>query len=373
MRSKLSNNFLQIICLVTIFFTFGCVTPTKKDPAKKKQPTEVIKNKPGTKGSPSNNQAVAKPELPPIPTTDQQLNFFRSHVNSESAFGDEDIYFLSTIPKGPETGSVSEAVLTIGILKSVINPLVNTIKPSFEEQDLDTQKSAPVSAKPADSNAPTIEKLFKEQKIDLADALAENPLLGSWPVASMVRQALVAGSDTPDYQNEIVNILKRTAAKWSQLNQGLGGKDISAEVPPHEPKMMTDTYGNVYDANTPTNGDDSTIAEAQKLADSGKWQDAIKTASSVGKDHPSYPLAQERIKDYSNKAVQVLRKKAAAAFQSAIPITDVKTRAQYLRQAKTYLEDAIKNYPQASQLPTVRDNLRVISRDLDQLETEAGG
>ena len=145
------------------------------------------------------------------------------------------------------------------------------------------------------------------------------------------------------------------------------------EEPVHEPKLMTDTYGKVYDANAPTNGDDSTIAEAQKLADASRWQEAIKMASSVGKDHPSHPLAQERVKDYSNKAVQVLRKKAAAAFQSAIPITDAKTRAQYLRQAKTYLEDAIKNYPQASQLPTVRDNLRVISRDLDQLETEAGG
>jgi hypothetical protein len=373
MRSKLSNNFLQFVCLLSIVFTSGCVTPSKKDAGKKKQPTEVVKDKPGTKGSPAKNQAAIKPELPPVPTTDQQLNFFRSHVNSESAFGDEDIYFLSTIPKGPETGSVSEAVLTIGVLRSVINPLANTIKPTFEEQDLDAQKSATETPKPSEGNSPSIEKLFKEQKIDLADALAENPLLGSWPVASMVRQALAAGSDTPDYQAEVINILKRTAAKWGEFNQGVGGKEIPAEETPHEPKMMTDTYGNVYDANAPTNGDDSTIAEAQKLADAGKMQEAIKMASSVGKDHPSYPLAQERIKDYSNKAVQVLRKKAAAAFQSAIPITDVKTRAQYLRQAKTYLEDAIKNYPQATQLPTVRDNLRVISRDLDQLETEAGG
>ncbi len=373
MRLKLFNNLLQFVCLATWVFTSGCVTTPKKTTTTKKKPTEVVKTKPGSKDSPANSQAVAKPELPPAPTTDQQLNFFRSHVNADSAFGDEDIYFLSTIPKSPETGSVSEAVLTIGILRSVINPLANTIKPTFEEQDLNNGGNAAGTAKPAvEATAPSIEKLFKDQKIDLADALSENPLLASWSVATMVRQALVAGSDTPDYQNEIVNILKATAAKWSQLNQGLGGKDPT-EAPTHEPKMMTDTYGNVYDANAPTNGDDSTIAEAQKLADAGKWQEGIKLASSVGKDHPSYPLAQERIKDYSNKAVQVLRKKAAAAFQSAIPITDAKTRAQYLRQAKTYLEDAIKNYPQASQLPTVRDNLRVISRDLDQLETEAGG
>jgi hypothetical protein len=373
MSTITQTNLLKFLCLVCIIFISGCVTTPKKTTAKKKQPTEDVKNKPGSKDNTANTQASVKPELPPVPSTDQQLKFFRSHVNSESAFGDEDIYFLSTIPKGPETGSVSEAVLTIGILRSVINPLGNTIKTTFEEQDIIGENPASKTSKsPTESNAPSIENLFKEQKIDLADALAENPLLGSWPVAAMVRQALVAGSDTPDYQNEIVNILKKTAAKWRQLDQGVGGQD-PAEETPHEPKLMTDTYGNVYDANAPTNGDESTIGEAQKLADAGKWQEAIKLASSVGKDHPSHPLAQERIKDYSNKAVQVLRKKAAAAFQSAIPITDVKTRAQYLRQAKSYLEDALKNYPQASQLPTVRDNLRVISRDLDQLESEAGG
>jgi hypothetical protein len=63
-----------------------------------------------------------------------------------------------------------------------------------------------------------------------------------------------------------------------------------------------------------------------------------------------------------------LRRKAALAFQSALPVSDSKTKSGYLKQAKSYLEDAIKNFPDATQLPTVQDNLRVISADLEKLE-----
>ena len=71
-------------------------------------------------------------------------------------------------------------------------------------------------------------------------------------------------------------------------------------------------------------------------------------------------------------AVQELRKKAALAFQSAMPVNDPRIRADYLKQAKGFLEEAIKSYPDATQLPTVRDNLSVISRDLERIESDAG-
>jgi hypothetical protein len=353
----------------------GCVTGGKKN-AKRTKPTTEVAKKPGSKEkAPAGQQpqVAAKPEVPPPPSIEQQLKFFKTHVIPESAFGEDDVYFLSTVPASPDAGSVSEAVITIGILRSVINPVGSVIKPTFAEEDL-VNKDATQEPE-AERTGPSVEKMFKEKNVDLADALAENPLLGTFSVASMVRQALSLGVDSPDYQAEIVNILKKTTQKWADLNRSFGGETNpapEAEATP-EPKLMTDTYGNVYDANAPKNGDESTITDAQRLADAGRFQDAIKLASSVGSGHPSYPLAQEKIKDYSNKAVQNLRKKAAAAFQSAMPITDAKVRAQYLRQAKSFLEEALKNYPQATQLPTVRDNLRIISRDLEKLESEAGG
>lgn len=378
MKLVRANRHTLLATGITVFamiFASGCVTGGKKTTRRTKPTTEVTK-KPGTKekapaGQPA-PQVTAKPEVPPPPSVEQQLKFFKTHVIPESAFGEEDIYFLSTVPSAPDAASVSEAVITIGILRTIINPVGSVIKPTFSEEDLggSGDQKEPETAR----SGPSVEKLFKEKNVDLADALAENPLLATHAVASMVRQALSLGSDDPDYQAEIVNIIKKTAQKWADLNRSLGGEAPAPDPEtPVEPKLMTDAYGNVYDANAPKKGDESTIADAQRLADAGRFQDAIKLASSVGTGHPSYPLAQEKIKDYSNKAVQNLRKKAAAAFQSAMPITDAKIRAQYLRQAKTFLEEAIKNYPQATQLPTVRDNLRIISRDLEKLESEAGG
>ncbi len=46
-----------------------------------------------------------------------------------------------------------------------------------------------------------------------------------------------------------------------------------------------------------------------------------------------------------------------------------KTRAEYLKQAKAYLEDALTSFPAASQPPTVRENLRFITKDLDKLSS----
>jgi lipid II:glycine glycyltransferase (peptidoglycan interpeptide bridge formation enzyme) len=80
--------------------------------------------------------------------------------------------------------------------------------------------------------------------------------------------------------------------------------------------------------------------------------------------------AQEKVKEFSNRGVQDLRRKAADAFQNARPVSDPKARASYLQQAKGYLEEALKDYPDATLLPTVRDNLRMITRDLEQLTGE---
>lgn len=49
-------------------------------------------------------------------------------------------------------------------------------------------------------------------------------------------------------------------------------------------------------------------------------------------------------------------------------------RAAYLGQAKDHLETALSKYPfaPAEQLSTVRENLAVISRDLERLNIEGG-
>src|SRR5690606_23232175 len=132
-----------------------------------------------------------------------------------------------------------------------------------------------------------------------------------------------------------------------------------------------------FDPNLPPNpadlrSGDTLLADAQKLADQGNYKAALERIQYIPESSPLYSVAQEKTRDFSNRAVQDLRRKAAQAFRSALPSADLETRAQYLREAKAFLEQAIQNYPQAPQLPTVRENLRVISQDLERLENERG-
>ena len=87
----------------------------------------------------------------------------------------------------------------------------------------------------------------------------------------------------------------------------------------------------------------------------------------AGADEYIGPEAQEKIKEASNLAVQDLRRKAAKAFQSSIPVADRRARSAYLEDARKYLQAALDLYPQADQIPTVQQNLNVINKNLDSL------
>ncbi len=110
------------------------------------------------------------------------------------------------------------------------------------------------------------------------------------------------------------------------------------------------------------------LAEAEVLADQGDYLAAIRKLDRVSFPSPERSKADLKTKDYSSAAVQELRRKASQAFQTARPAADKPTRLRYLNEAKGYLEDAIKNYPDAPQLGTVRDNLSMIISEIEKTE-----
>lgn len=116
--------------------------------------------------------------------------------------------------------------------------------------------------------------------------------------------------------------------------------------------------------------EESALQEAQNLADAGKYQEAIAKASGVSSQSQAHGKAVERVRTFSNQAVQELRMKAAQAFQGSLPISDPKARTAYLERARKFLEEAIKAYPQADQLGTVKENLAVITRDIERLKDD---
>lgn len=350
--------------LLATALTTGCVTPGKPTPPVAK-PTPVLKEKTADK----NGEEDTTIRTVPVPKASAQLAFIRKHTSPSAAFGGSEHEFVAALPNQPENGSITEAALAIGLVKTVLHPLHGD-QATFQEADITENGEGASRA----ATSASLEQLCKERGLSLADALVENPLLSSFGVAKQVMAAMSRSKNSEDFTNEVTVAVRGQANLWAGLAIELGGATAVAATEP-----LTDSVQSAPEIeDVPPNpadlrGGDSVLAEAQALADRGNYQAAIKKAGGVSPSSPMHAAATEKIREFSNLAVQDLRRKAAQAFQSAMPITDSKARAEYLKQAKTYLEDAIKNYPEATQLPTVRDNLRVISRDLEKLQAENEG
>lgn len=357
--------------------------PTKA--AIKAEPASVPASPPPLPAPASENQSQAAPNAPaatggpqpmrvemaPAPSVDEQLAFVKRHTQSAD-FTEADQALVEQLPSSPEPGSVAEAALALGLIKGINRAAGNG--PTFSESDLGQPGSnGRPEAAPPQAKAKSLEQSCKERGLNLPDAVAENPLLGSASVAKQVVAALNASDNSAEFKNEIQAALKKQAGLWSEVSGATAAPaspPAKVDLPPETPSAPPP----IEAAPSPAElaGGEASLAQAQALADRGDFQSAIKLAQSVPDASPLKPQATEKIKDFSNSAVQELRRKAATAFQTAMPVADPRTRAEYLRQAKGFLEEAIKTYPEASQLPTVRDNLRVISRDLEKLEEEAG-
>ena len=296
---------------------------------------------------PNTSNAIGADGLP----LDSQLSFFKRMARPNGPFGESDRrYVMENLPKNPESGGVAEAALVAGIVRAVLTP-------------------PPASAAATQAQAMSLESMCMDRRLDLPTALSDNPLLQRADLAGQVIKAMQALPVSDPFKNSVLGALKKQALSWADVNLAI----LGLEPKPLPGIVSTDATAQVAASTSPIpqTGDknyEGTLSEAQTLADKGDYREAVKKAGEVPDGHPLKAKSQEKVRDYSNQAVQDLRRKAALAFQSALPVSDTKTKSGYLKQAKAYLEDAIKNFPDATQLPTVQDNLRVISSDLEKLE-----
>jgi hypothetical protein len=306
---------------------------------------------------------------PKVPSAEQQRAFVKKHTDPKSEFGEADRDFVSRLPNSPEPGSITEAALALGLIKNVLHPVIGA-KITFEESDVGDDDDPSPATNP--TSGPSLEKLTAERGINLPDSILENLFLDSYGVARQTFDAARSGANSPEWQREIITALNHNASRWSQLAGELAVAGESQAPLTEVPDPTTSgamTTPNVADLR----GDDSLILEAQNYADRGRFEEAITRLKMISPDSAMHSVAQEKEKEFSNRGVRELRRKAAQAFQSAQPIADKKVRFEYLSQAKTFLEEAITNFPASTQIPTVRDNLRVITRDLARLEAELEG
>ncbi len=281
--------------------------------------------------------------------------FYLTHLTPGTPFSKLEQCKFGKLTKNPQLGSLEQAALVIGLVKLSLVPKSSA---SFISTPEDSENREDDSSKP-------LEELTSKSQVDLVQAIQVNPFLRSFTVFALINQSLNQRPNSEDF----TNLIKQTLAQQSEGWQTLGLVTPKSENIVNEsdsPNMKTATP---EESIAKVRYGDSVLLEAQTLADSRNFYEAINKAASVDKNNPLYPSAQEKISHFSNQAVQELRQKAALAFQSAIPLSDPKVRSAYLEEAKKHLEEALNNFPKApeDQLSTVRENLLVITKNLEQI------
>jgi len=197
----------------------------------------------------------------------------------------------------------------------------------------------------------------------------------------LTADALARGGNSPAFDNAVRAAIERQINAWRELSDQTGiavragdpaGTTQPDVVTPQAP--VTPPPAIAPGAPPPSLADlragDDIIAAADAAAGRGEFEAAVTQLSAVTEDAAIFPVARERLRVISNRAVQDLRRRAAIAFQAAAPISDPKSRSIHLEKARELLEEALAKFPAADQLPTVRENLAVISRDLARLAAD---
>ncbi len=202
---------------------------------------------------------------------------------------------------------------------------------------------------------------------DILQALTTNPFLNYPRFFATVAKVLATHVGDSDFHRDLESLLQ---ARLERFRSDLDALETLLTIPGAQHERTAAHVEQEIDTDLFRRGD-NTLLEAESLATQGEYQSAIKKIATIDKSSPLLQIAQEKLIEISNKAVHDLRKRAALAFQKAGPITDRRTRAAYLNEAKTYLERALTLYPQAENLHTVRSNLVIIARDLEKLRANA--
>lgn len=234
--------------------------------------------------------------------------------------------------------------------------------------------------KPNETEELKLEDEMQSLNLDVFKLLKQNPYLQPIAVADRTITFLKGTYDSEEFKARVLQVFEGKAQSWTQLwktilNQGGIAEPQHPETPvvsEMEESIAIETVDvspSSYHAADLLLGD-SLLIKAKRLAERGNYKSAIGQAHKIPQKDPFFPEAQEKIKQFSNLAVQSLRQKAAQAFQSSLPAHDIKTKTAYLEEAKKYLEEALTDYPAADHLKTVQENLAVITRDLSNIQEQ---
>ncbi len=308
------------------------------------------------------NTTETQPKSAPMPlpqsTKQRQTPYYEDliamvtrHAMVKDSLDSNERTLMAQLPERPDPGSLEEAAIILAAAKlsldgSDVPSVIANSSPSGNDLE----------------NMESLEKACTSRDINLVRALNTNPILRSASVHRLIADALLRSKDSAAFAKDVRSAIKAQAEQWQILST-----DQSLF-----PEAVTTAPAPAMISAADLRSGDALLMEAQALANQSRYQDAVNRLSLIPEGNPLYPQAQERVKAFSNRAVSDLRQKAAQAFQSSLPVGDAKAKLAYLQQAQRFLEDALNQFPAADHLPTVRENLSVITQDLMELQSQLG-
>lgn len=371
------------LLLISVAFSACASRPTTK----KKPMATVVAPKP---------KPIQKTAQPTLPKKEKKISkkelirYVLRLSDLSKPLTEEDEKVLLQLDPKPRVGSIQEAAIVIGTSRDILSK--KDVKKEFKEEDINNStpkthtqpsvsdnKSLPHSKQAEatdleENRLQSLEAKTLDKDIILAEALEKNFVLKTHKIYHIVLKALESSHNSKDFENEVKEVIYREASLWASILRNSPDFDGNLKLKGTEDKLsekkepiQTEARNKkVYSISNLKKGD-ALLMKAVNLAEKGRFKQAILYAVKIKPQDPFYTTAREKVRVFSNRAVQVLRQKAAQAFQSAIPEENVEAKTAYLEQAKEYLNEALTDYPDADNLRTVQDNLAVITRDLESL------
>ncbi|MBC7661458.1 MAG: hypothetical protein H7249_17315 [Chitinophagaceae bacterium] len=394
MRSR----FSQALLISLLTGSTACVTtpsrPRRKTASEHPLEKEGQKIPSGQTTAAPGSGSAGGAAVPPASPSAADVQGLWGRTNNMAVPMNEDDLMRATQLYPTQPGSLEEAIFVVTQMRMVDKDWER--RTSFQTQDLHTNQAAD------NTGGLSLEKTFQDLEVDLPKALRSNATLKNHDTLMLVKKLLSHTKNSETFNISVATVVKERGAEWPDVGAadlpsakteaavpgippvsgaesitGVNGAGAAGTVPgaeasvtPAVPQVAPTSAAAPVDSNAALDlmGSDTLLIAAQKLADKRDYKAALDHVSRVKKEDPFYAQAQEKQKQYSNRAVKDLRQRAAEAFSNSAPINDTKAKSAYLKQARNYLEQALRDYPLADHLDTVRDNLEAVNHDLESIE-----
>lgn len=376
---KVNRKSISYFILIPLFLTHCSHTKRKRV-----APLKSIKVPSQKSLQNESSTSPEKSESPKIIKNEMTSEFYERLLDKSFALNETDIEKINSITELKQKSPVEEATAFVGHLRII---LIKTNQNSdFVEESIDISENqtdnieiiennteeTPITKEPNLPKTISLEDYLISKNLDAENLLTNNKYLKKVEVFLLLGDVLDNTTNHESYVAKLNQLFENTFQQWKRLASKYQKGTNELEDVEENKEAKNDRkiqFGNSF---ADFKKAEANMVEAQYLANLNQYQEAIKILNIFPENHPFYSMALEKKKFYTNNAVQKLREKASFSYRQSIPVRDMKIKKNYLVEARETLLTAIKKYPEADYIDTVKENLLVIERDLQKIQIDHG-